>query len=157
VGFVDAHRGVAECPSVRSISSVLGFAAVLVCACSGGADDDEPEDFECSVLSRMGTYLMTLTEVDGTCGPFPASVVRLSSELEPGCVLDRPTTVSPDECSVETSITCTDEFGVTVTGDGITKQANADGSLITGILTMHIKDATGPICLSTYRAKYERQ
>jgi hypothetical protein len=143
---------------IRSVRILGGVLALLLAACSdGGGDDDEPEDFTCSVLSRMGTYLMTLTEVDGTCGPFPTSVVRIDGELDPGCVLVKPTIISPDECSVESSISCTDEFGVTVSGDAVTKQGNADGSLFTGIMTMEAKDADGPICVSTYRVRYERQ
>jgi hypothetical protein len=132
--------------------------ALFLAACSG-ADDDEPEDFTCSVLTRMGAYLMTLTEVSGTCGPIPSAVVRvdLSGELEPGCALDKPTTISPDECNVETSLTCTDEFGFTTKMVGTTKQANADGSLITGIVTIYGSDDLGPICSGTYRLRYERQ
>lgn len=134
--------------------------ALLLAACSGGDDSDEPEDFTCSVLSRSGTYLMTLTELDGgTCGELPASVVRVDpgEELEPGCVLDKPTVVSSDECSVTESLTCTDEFGITSSIEGVSRQASADGSLITGVVTLYVSDAQGPVCVSTYRARYERQ
>jgi hypothetical protein len=153
-------RATKEGPVIRSASILGCFLGLALAACSGdGGDDDETDDFDCSVSSRTGTYLMTFTEVSGTCGPFPSSVVRLdpNGELAAGCVLDAPTTISADECTVETSISCTDEFGTTVSGVASTKQANADGSLVTGIMTMQPKDADGPICASTYRLRYERQ
>jgi hypothetical protein len=154
---VDTSRPMRPNSATMGKLSILGF-AILMGACSG-ADDDEPEDFECSVASRSGTYLMTFTEVDGTCGEFPATVVRIDpfGQLDANCVLDEPTAISPDECSVDSSISCTDEFGVTVSMVGTTKQASADGSLVTGILTMQAKDFDGLICASTYRVRYERQ
>jgi hypothetical protein len=138
--------------------SFLGFAMVLLCAACSGGTDDEPDDFTCSVASRSGTYLVTFTEVSGTCGPLTSQVVRLDpfAPLEPECILTEPTIISPDECSVETSEACKDEFA-TYSIVGTTRQANADGSLVTGIATIEITDDLGPVCVGTYRLRYERQ
>jgi hypothetical protein len=152
---VDTSRPMRPNSGTMGKLSILGF-AILMGACSGA--DDEPEEFDCSVASRSGTYLLTLTAVGGTCGALSPTVVRLDpfGALDPNCVMDKPTTVSPDECSVDSSITCTDEFG-TFSFVGTTKQANADGSLVTGIATINIDDEFGPVCTGTYRLRYERQ
>jgi hypothetical protein len=152
---VDTSRPMRPNSATMGKLSILGL-TVLLGACSGA--DDEPEEFDCSVASRSGTYLLTLTAVGGTCGALSPTVVRLDpfGALDPNCVMDKPTTISPDECSVDSSITCTDEFG-TFSFVGTTKQASADGSLVTGIATINIDDEFGPVCTGTYKLRYERQ
>jgi hypothetical protein len=138
--------------------TILGFAILMCAGCSGGADDDEPEDFKCSLTERSGVYLVTFTEVSGTCGPLPSGLVRIdsASALGPGCSLDMADTVSPDECTLERSFTCVDDVYTTKTVSTTTQQ-DETAALVTGIATIAGSDFTGPICFGTYRLRYERQ
>jgi hypothetical protein len=144
---------------MRELCSILGI-AMLAVGCSGDSEPEGYEDdsFTCSSDARSGAYLVTFTEVDGDCGPLSSQVVRLTGELDPTCVLDSPQTLSADQCTVDSSVSCTNpNTGVTLTLIGTTTQQDASASLITGIATIEGYDAQGPICRGTYRLRYERQ
>jgi hypothetical protein len=139
---------------------VLIGAVVLGCSASGGDDSS----FTCSLDDRNGTYLIHLEEKDGNCGEAPDQLGRLesASALAEGCELDSPDVASDDECKLERSYTCVAPAvadGFEVSYVAVTTQQNAGAGLITGTMSLTIRDAESWLveCSSTYSLRAERQ
>jgi hypothetical protein len=137
---------------------VLG-AGVLGGGCSGS--DADSASVICEQSDRSGTYFMSFQEVSGTCGPQDSAVGRLSTEVPGECELLSPDIWSNNECTFERHIRCPfNEFaaGATLETTAISTQQDSRGEVITGTMTMILRDASGQsVCHGTYRVRAERQ
>lgn len=146
----------------------------LLCAC--GSDDGETKDpgrdwtppleppmekpVECD-RRRAGTYLVSFTTIDGSCGDQDSYIGRLDNDqpLPDGCKLTAADVWSDNDCKLERSIVCeTDAFSVsgTIETRAVTTQQSADQ--ITGLTTMLVFAGDGRLlCSGTYRLTAERQ
>jgi hypothetical protein len=135
---------------------ILALIATGLLGC-GGEDEDS---FTCETTDRSGTYLISYVDRDGDCGPLPETVGRFSgsSAVADNCELDMPDVTSSDGCTLERSITCVED-GFAASAVASSTQETEDGSRITGILTMTIRDAASGelVCISTYEQTAVRQ
>jgi hypothetical protein len=136
--------------------TIAALIATGLLGCGGGEDDE----ISCSASDRSGAYLISYVERDGDCGDIPDNVGRFdgSGGVPDNCELDAPDAVSSDSCTLERSLTCVQD-GFAVSAIGSTTQETDDGSRITGILTMTIRDAASGelVCISTYEQTAVRQ
>lgn len=133
--------------------------AVGLTACSGG-DDGGP--ITCAVADRAGTYLITSTELDGTCGPLTSQLARLDADPAAlGCERTVADVWSDEWCTLERSIACSEPglgVGWYSVSTGISTQQDDSGALVTGTITIQVFDPyDAPVCASTYRMRAERQ
>lgn len=125
-------------------------------ACGGGDND---ESFTCSKNDRTGTYLLSMVERNGDCGPVPDTVGRLdNADAQGNCeILEE---VWEDNfCTLTRSIKCIDEpTGYIVEGTAITTQQDDNGDLLTGVNTSSVRDSSGNLlCVSSYDMTAEKQ
>src|SRR5687767_11169306 len=98
----------------------LGLLALGCSAGSDGGDDGgsvPPRPSSCDPeTGRRGSYLMTATEIDGTCGPQRAALVQLGPATAPGgtdstCMPLADGIWSEGNCKLETRTLCAfDDF-----------------------------------------------
>lgn len=132
-------------------TSVL-MAATLF-ACSGETGTPSPPS-SCDRAARAGTYLVTLTERNGTCGTVEARLISFDPAAVPG---DVGCTLSVDkwsegDCKNERTFTCTiqgQNGPVTNNSTSVTRATTADAARIEGIVTTSI-ESSSDFCNSTY-------
>ena len=75
------------------------------------------------------------------------------------CELSEQPDVENDGCTITNSVACVDSAGYVTEAVGITTQQTQDGSLITGVMTITIRQQnSGRVeCTSTYDVMYERE
>jgi hypothetical protein len=110
----------------------------------------------------MGTYFVTFTTISGNCGPQDSALVSLDpASVQTGMCSTISETISENDCKVERHFTCPyDDFeqGASIEFVGVTRQQTQDGSVITGTMTMRLRDGFDAlVCSGTYNAHYERQ
>lgn len=135
--------------------------AVWTCSC-GSSDEGAPPSACDPFRDRVGTYLLSLRERSGDCGPIEDSLVRLGEGSAPigadNCRLLADPTLSDGDCTIEQSVECQLADGLTSITTAITTQMDEDGSLITGTLDLRGTDSSGRlVCHSVYDATYTRQ
>jgi hypothetical protein len=143
---------------------IVALALALV-----GCGDDEPErPTSCDAATqRVGTYMLSYTEVSGTCGPINSELVSFdpAAGAGNGCTINSET-FSEGGCKLERTVSCVSEVrdetqwgGVaTVTNDStaVTYQRTQDGSRLEGTITMSLSDGRNS-CRSTYNVMAVRQ
>jgi hypothetical protein len=145
---------------------------LLLCAlalgCGASSDENGSElPSSCNPESeRRGSYLMSTTEISGSCGPQATALVQLGPATAPGGS-DSPCTplgepiLTENDCKLETRTLCAfDDYepGATIETTMVSTQQTQSGSLITGIMTMTLRDGfDGWVCTSTYSMRAERQ
>jgi hypothetical protein len=143
---------------------VPAFLAAWLCvACSGSDGESNPKPpTSCDPSDRMGTYFVTFTTISGNCGPQDSALVSLdaaSVQSERCSIISE--NVSENDCKVERHFTCPYddlEQGAWIEFVGVSRQQTQDGSVITGTMTMRLRDRFDAlVCSGTYDAHYERQ
>jgi hypothetical protein len=136
---------------MRRIAMVL----VLVGGCGSSSEDDGCDPAE----DRVGSYLFTMTQTGGNCGPVLPVVITLPAIIEPNCELLMQTW-SPDMCSNATHSRCNyeDEMGPWwMEFSGVVTQDDSDGERLLGSMELGQFEDSGTICQGTYDVEYERQ
>lgn len=146
---------------------LLIFALLAGCSGGNGSGEDEPD---CALEDRVGTYLVTVEELSGTCGEIPSAITRITDPvgLDDGCYLTAADWLSSDECRLERSFRCDGEYVAEYDGYWEQLDDNADrmvarftarlyerGELIT---PDGVQVSPGEfVCSGTYQATYQRQ
>jgi hypothetical protein len=137
------------------LAGFIFLCGLLACGCSSGNDDDE--DFTCDVVAdRDGTYWAEYEMLSGSCGDQEPGLIRLdgTAETPAGCVELSPAETSDAGCTLEVRRLCDASQlapGVEIEVTGITTQQDEAGDVITGTMTMTIRDASGTVCSGSYR------
>lgn len=125
----------------------------MLLACSDDADSAPTpgEDFSCAIGSLTGTWRVTYTEVDGTCGAIAAETVNFSATGSNGsdpCTYHAQK-VSGDKCRLDFDYTCptTDGKGST-RWTGVTKQTGTEK--LESDATVQGTHPSAGTCRSTY-------
>lgn len=138
------------------IAAIASAWLAVGCGGTSGGGGEEALPVSCDpVTQRLGTYLMHLERVNGTCGEPPDSLVRLEANGGEGCVLDADDVWSDNGCTLDRAVSCTTAAG-TSSFVGVSTQRDQSGSRITGLATITLRDALGT-CVGTYRITYTRQ
>lgn len=139
----------------------IGLVAVALASC-GPTTEPTVIPGSCEPGDRVGTYLSHSEKVDGSCGELSDSVGRIDDPtfLPANCTHDAPDRWSNEGCKLERAFSCvaTDGTGSRQSLVAVTEQQNTGGSLITGVMTMRLTDASGAfVCSGTYRITFTRQ
>ena len=143
-------------------SKLLGLAVLATTGCSGsGAEDSDadPRPTACDLSALAGTYLRSYQYVSGDCSAPDATLVRFGDPpTDGGCEDSAEPRYSEGGCAVEEEFTCTDASGNTAEFTTIVRQDTADGSRLSGLLSVDLDDASGnQICSGTFRVTFVRQ
>jgi hypothetical protein len=149
----DRSGGLGGMVVMRKALFVLSWGLLVACS-SNSSGTSTPSANPCA--TKNATYLETLTQVSGNCGPIASQVVNISAEgtvvlpaqvtcaslTETGC------TTRATDCTLTTQgVTFTETFESTFA---------SDGSSATGIVTL-TGSANGGSCTSTYDITMTRQ
>ena len=134
---------------------VIGVCLLLLAVSCG----DEEKDV-CSRHDVDGVYMVTTTEVSGTCGDIGDFVVRVDNGAraeEEGCVIEHES-YSDDDCKSSAEITCVDVANDLRTTAVIAAEQEPGGDKVSGVMTMTAETLVGvAVCVSTYDVRYVRQ
>lgn len=145
-----------------------GLLLATLVACANDADDGSPRPASCDpATQRVGTYMVSYSEVSGTCGTLNSELVSLGPAAggTPGCTLHSEA-IGDGGCKIERTLTCqkrvqdNSQWGgygvITNESTGVTYQRTQDGSRIEGTITMSLSDGAHS-CRSTYSIVMVRQ
>jgi|SRR5688500_13106708 len=151
----------------------LWVVGMLLLGCGASDDGDEPAPFSpapsptapaeprvCDPGDVRGTYFASFQTISGNCGDQASALVAIDETASDGCENLSAPVRSENDCKVETHQSCEyEEFAIGATIETVAVTRNSgDGSLVTGTVTMTIRDARGGLaCTGTYRVTYERQ
>ncbi len=154
---------------MMNLRVVTMLVLALLIGCSSAATQP-PGPSSCKRGDRVGTYRLTWTEQSGTCGPIPSSLVSLNADdgkgATAGCTLHSDVW-SENDCKNERTFTCMQtvndpaQWGgkgtVTTDSVAVTRQQTANGSHITGTISVRLGATSGDSCNGTYAVDYQRQ
>ncbi len=130
---------------------------LFAAACSGSSSSSAPASGPC--VDRSGTYLQSLTQQSGTCGPLADQVFNVDSgsSVVPSTCTNTSTSTA-DNCSVSFDTSCPGAAGYTVLQHGV-GHWNMDGSEASGIVQIQlIENSSGLVkCSSTYDLSIQRK
>jgi hypothetical protein len=151
----------------------LLIVGMLLLGCGASDDGDEPAPFSpapsptappeptvCDPSDVRGTYFLSSQTISGNCGDQASGLVALDETAGEGCENLSAPVRSENDCKTETHQRCKyEEFAIGATIETVAVLRNSgDGSLVTGTMTMTIRDARGGLaCTGTYRVTFERQ
>lgn len=120
----------------------------MVLLLAGCGDDD------CSLGARLGEWVATFTETDGTCGYVPDQRFSVDDPLnDAGCQRLDPDDVSDDQCTLDRHLLCHHD-GMTTE---LTSSTVQDGEALRGDVTWTDREGDGTvICSSRYSVSYRR-
>jgi hypothetical protein len=92
---------------------ILAVVVALLAGCSAEAIAPGESPVAATCPARSGSYKITWTQKNGTCGPIPDQIVAMSDTLAAGCTGS--VTPSSNNCKTDSNITCTDADGYKLT------------------------------------------
>lgn len=136
---------------IGAAALVTTFAMV---ACSSSTDGDAPS-FTCALGELRGTWRLTYSEKDGTCGPVAAETVVLTGESStPANCQQDALLLSADKCRMDLDFTCQAANGGSQRWSGATRQVAEDR--LVGDMTAQATIGNQS-CRSTYEITWTRQ
>ena len=105
---------------------------------------------------RQGSYVVSFSERDGTCGPQNDGVVNIQPNGAPS-PCSGTSLVTTDNCSVDFDAVCPFNAGQTVESQGQVTWST-DGANGSGTIQLTLRDSSSNIlCEGTYNVHYQRQ
>jgi hypothetical protein len=137
------------------------LALLVVTACTSDVDE-APLPTACKRSDRTGTYRETYTAQNGDCGPLDSQLVSYNAPPGQGSAsVGNSCTVTSEvwsegDCKLERTVSCKTPDGF-VAGVGVSRQQTADGSRITGTISIGVRRTDGRTCSGTYSLTSVRQ
>jgi hypothetical protein len=141
---------------MEKIGTVFALFALLS-ACSS-EDDNSAKPAVCSIGELRGTWRISYTETDGTCGAVADETAVLDPNAEApatGCEYHS-MSVSDDKCRMDMDYTCPLAGGVHGSQRWTGSLHQTDAGRLAGSITAQVTSPAGP-CRSTYDVTWSQQ